>query len=101
MAINTITYSTKSNSYSKPNTPQKSGSASKTNAKPRSSTTSSVKATSSAPKRDTFTYSSQQRAFTEEIQSWNTLKDSGGKRCNYGTNIDVGGQYVTSGKSGY
>lgn len=57
MAAITSSYN-KSNSYSKPSTPQKSSSTSKPSTPSNPSTSSSSKASTPAPKRDTFTYSS-------------------------------------------
>lgn len=54
----TSSYNTRSNSYSRPSTAQKSSAAAKTSTTSRSSSSSSSRTTSSAPKRDTYTPSS-------------------------------------------
>ena len=58
MAIRTSTSSARSSSYSTQKAPQKSSSAQRSGSTQRASTPTQSRQTSSAPKRDTFTYSS-------------------------------------------
>ncbi len=58
MAIRTSSSLARSSSYSKPSVPKKSSSAQRSGSSSRSSAPTQSKQTSSAPRRDTFTYSS-------------------------------------------